>query len=48
MIDDLLFVQAPLEPEAASEYKQIAASGSQEDVNIGSTYAGNVDWLAGF
>uniref|UniRef100_M4BCA1 Protein kinase domain-containing protein n=1 Tax=Hyaloperonospora arabidopsidis (strain Emoy2) TaxID=559515 RepID=M4BCA1_HYAAE len=39
---------APLEPEAASEYKQIAASGSQENVDIGSIYTGNVDWLAGF
>ncbi|KAG6617734.1 AGC/PKG protein kinase [Phytophthora cinnamomi] len=39
---------APLEPEAASEFKQIAASGSHEDLNVGSVYAGDVDWLAGF
>ncbi|CAI5735339.1 unnamed protein product [Peronospora destructor] len=39
---------APLEPEAASEFKQIAASGSQENLNIGSVYKGDVDWLAGF
>ncbi|RLN61060.1 hypothetical protein BBJ29_004328 [Phytophthora kernoviae] len=39
---------APLEPEAASEFKQIAASGSHEDVNIGSVYTGDTDWLAGF
>ncbi|KAJ8535378.1 hypothetical protein ON010_g13360 [Phytophthora cinnamomi] len=40
--------QAPLEPEAASEFKQIAASGSHEDLNVGSVYTGDVDWLAGF
>ncbi|CAH0518587.1 unnamed protein product [Peronospora belbahrii] len=39
---------APLEPEAASEFKQIAASGSQENLNIGSVYTGDVDWLVGF
>ncbi|KAL4128817.1 hypothetical protein PRIC2_007797 [Phytophthora ramorum] len=39
---------APLEPEAASEFKQIAASGSHEDLNIGSVYTGDIDWLAGF
>ncbi|GMF28926.1 unnamed protein product [Phytophthora lilii] len=43
-----LTLQAPLEPEAASEFKQIAASGSHEDLNIGSVYTGDVDWLAGF
>lgn len=40
--------QAPLEAEAASEFKQITASGSQENLNIGSVYKGDVDWLAGF
>ncbi|CAH0486809.1 unnamed protein product [Peronospora farinosa] len=39
---------APLEPEAASEFKQVAASGSQENLNIGNVYKGDVDWLAGF
>ncbi|KAG1689369.1 hypothetical protein DVH05_002291 [Phytophthora capsici] len=39
---------APLEREAASEFKQIAASGSHEDLNIGSVYTGDADWLAGF
>ncbi|KAE9038949.1 Protein phosphatase 2C and cyclic nucleotide-binding/kinase domain-containing protein [Phytophthora rubi] len=39
---------APLEPEAAAEFKQIAASGSHQDLNIGSVYTGDVDWLAGF
>ncbi|KAG3119536.1 Protein phosphatase 2C and cyclic nucleotide-binding/kinase domain-containing protein [Phytophthora idaei] len=39
---------APLEPEASSEFKQIAASGCHEDMNIGSVYTGDADWLAGF
>ncbi|POM81922.1 AGC/PKG protein Kinase [Phytophthora palmivora] len=39
---------APLEPEATAEFKQIAASGSHEDMNIGSVYTGDADWLAGF
>lgn len=39
---------APLELEAASEFKQIAASGSHDDLNIGSVYKGDTDWLAGF
>ncbi|KAL7999733.1 putative PPM-type phosphatase domain, cGMP-dependent kinase, protein kinase-like domain superfamily [Plasmopara halstedii] len=39
---------APLELDAASEFKQIASSGSHEDLNLGSIYKGDIDWLADF
>ncbi|TDH68463.1 hypothetical protein CCR75_004165 [Bremia lactucae] len=39
---------APLEADAASEFKQIAASGSHDDLVIGSVYKGDSDWLVDF
>ncbi|TYZ58803.1 hypothetical protein PybrP1_001579 [[Pythium] brassicae (nom. inval.)] len=39
---------APLEAEAAVQFKQITANGAGQDLNIGTKYTGDFDWLTGF
>ncbi|KAF1322419.1 Agc/pkg protein kinase, partial [Globisporangium splendens] len=39
---------APLEAEAAAQFKQITASGAAQELNIGSEYTGDFQWLTGF
>lgn len=40
--------QAPLEAEAATQFKQITASGAAQELNIGTPYSGDFQWLTGF
>lgn len=41
-------LQAPLEAAAVTLFKEIAASRTRQELNIGSKYTGDEDWLAGF
>lgn len=40
--------QAPLEADAALQFKQITANGAGQDLNIGTKYTGDFEWLTGF
>lgn len=40
--------QAPLEADAAGQFKQITANGAGQDLNIGTPYSGDFEWLTGF
>lgn len=43
-----LVLQAPLEVEAAAQFKQITANGAGQDLNIGTQYTGDFEWLTSF
>lgn len=42
------FAQAPLEVEASARFKEIVASESHQELNIGTKYSGDFEWLSGF
>lgn len=44
----LSIFQAPLEVEASTRFKEILAGKSHQDLNIGTKYTGDFEWLSGF